>query len=86
MRDSKGFELAEDLVARIEQGNTYARSRKNRFRSSSSVVKMVSLALTVASTVAGIVEVLRAAGANDVTVSKTEFLWCVPGRSLVARK
>src|SRR5205823_4722601 len=44
-------ELAEDLVARIEQGNTYARSRKNRFRSSSSVVKMVSLALTVASTI-----------------------------------
>jgi hypothetical protein len=35
----------------IDQGNAYARSRKNRFRSSSSVVKMVSLVLTVASTI-----------------------------------
>jgi hypothetical protein len=44
-------ELAQDLVSRIEQGNAYARSRKNRFRSSSSVVKMVSLILTVTSTI-----------------------------------
>lgn len=45
------LELAQDLVARIEQGNVYARSRKNRFRSSSSAVRMVSLILTVASTI-----------------------------------
>jgi hypothetical protein len=44
-------ELAHDLLARIERGNAYARSRKNRFRSSSSAVKMVSLTLTVASTI-----------------------------------
>jgi hypothetical protein len=45
------LELAQDLVARIEQGNAYARSRKNRFRSSSSVVRMMSLILTVTSTI-----------------------------------
>ena len=44
-------ELAQDLLARIERGNAYARSRKNRFRSSSSAVRIVSLALTVASTI-----------------------------------
>jgi hypothetical protein len=38
-------------VARIEQGNAYARSRKNRFRSSPSVVRMTSLILTVTSTI-----------------------------------
>lgn len=31
-------------------------------------------------------EVVRAAGANNVELSKTRFLWCVPGRSLTARK
>jgi arsenite methyltransferase len=31
-------------------------------------------------------EVLRASGAKDVELSKTSFLWCVPGRSLTARK
>jgi arsenite methyltransferase len=31
-------------------------------------------------------EVLRASGANEVELSKTTFLWCVPGRSLTARK
>jgi len=31
-------------------------------------------------------EVLRASGAKDVEFSKTTFLWCVPGRSLTARK
>jgi SAM-dependent methyltransferase len=31
-------------------------------------------------------EVLEAAGAKEMTLSKTEFLWCVPGRSLTARK
>jgi hypothetical protein len=45
------LELAQDLAARIEQGNAYARSRKNRFRSSSSAVKMLSLILTVTSTI-----------------------------------
>ena len=45
------LELAQDLVARIERGNDYARSRKNRFRSNSSAVKMLSLILTVASTI-----------------------------------
>ncbi len=44
-------ELAQDVLARIEQGNVYARSPKNRFRSSSSVVRMVSLLLTVTSTI-----------------------------------
>jgi len=32
------------------------------------------------------IEVLSAAGAKDVTASKTMYLWCVPGRSLTARK
>jgi arsenite methyltransferase len=31
-------------------------------------------------------EVLRAAGAKDVELSKISFFWCVPGRSLTARK
>jgi len=31
-------------------------------------------------------EVLRASGAKGVELSKTTFLWCVPGRSLTARK
>jgi SAM-dependent methyltransferase len=31
-------------------------------------------------------EVLRASGAKDVELSKTTFLWCVPGRSVTARK
>ena len=31
-------------------------------------------------------EVLRAAGAKDIELSKTSFFWCVPGRSLTARK
>jgi len=31
-------------------------------------------------------EVLRASGSKDVELSKTTFLWCVPGRSLTARK
>ena len=32
------------------------------------------------------IEVLNAAGAKDVAASKTMYLWCVPGRSLTARK
>ena len=31
-------------------------------------------------------KLLQAAGATDVTLSPTGFLWCVPSRSLVARK
>lgn len=31
-------------------------------------------------------EVLQAAGAKDVTLSGTTWLWCVPGRTLTARK
>ena len=31
-------------------------------------------------------EVLQASGAKDVELSPTRFLWCVPGRSLAARK
>jgi len=31
-------------------------------------------------------EVLRSSGVNDVELSKTMFFWCVPGRSLRARK
>ena len=32
------------------------------------------------------IEVLQGAGAKDITASKTMYLWCVPGRSLTARK
>ena len=32
------------------------------------------------------IQVLNAAGAKEMTVSKTTFLWCVPGRTLTARK
>jgi hypothetical protein len=45
------FELAQDLAVQIEQANAYARSRKNRFRSRSSAVKVASLFLSVASTI-----------------------------------
>jgi ubiquinone/menaquinone biosynthesis C-methylase UbiE len=31
-------------------------------------------------------KVLQSSGAEDVQLSKTTFLWCVPGRSLTARK
>jgi hypothetical protein len=44
-------ELARDLLSRIERGNSYARSRKNRFRYRSSAVKLASLALSVTSTI-----------------------------------
>ena len=44
-------ELALDILSRIERGNTYARSRKRRFRSRSSVVRLLSLTLSVASTI-----------------------------------
>lgn len=44
-------ELAQDILSRIEQGNRYARSRKRRFRARSSAVRVLSLALSVASTI-----------------------------------
>jgi hypothetical protein len=44
-------ELAQDLLSRIERGNAYARSRKNRFRYRSSFVKVISLILSVAATI-----------------------------------
>ena len=44
-------ELARDILSRIDKGNTYARSRKKRFRSRSSTVRMLSLVLSVASTI-----------------------------------
>jgi hypothetical protein len=44
-------ELAQDLLSRIERGNNYARSRKNRFRYRSSSVKLASLVLSVTSTI-----------------------------------
>jgi hypothetical protein len=44
-------ELAQELLSRIERGNDYARSRRNRFRIRSSSVKVASLALSVASTI-----------------------------------
>lgn len=45
------LELAQDLLSRIERGNTYARTRKKRFRRSSTVIRLTSLSLLVASTI-----------------------------------
>ncbi|OJF15207.1 SLATT domain-containing protein [Couchioplanes caeruleus] len=45
------IELAQDLLSRIERANTYARTRKRRFRRSSAVVRLTTLALLVASTI-----------------------------------
>jgi Protein of unknown function (DUF4231) len=45
------LELAQDLLSRIDRGNNYARSRKNRFRSRSVAVRLISLLLAVASTI-----------------------------------
>jgi len=45
------LELAQDLLSRIERGNKYARSRKHRFRSNSSTVRLISILLTVSSTI-----------------------------------
>jgi hypothetical protein len=45
------LELAQDLLSRIDQGNKYARRNKNRFRSRSSTVRLISLLLTVSSTI-----------------------------------
>jgi hypothetical protein len=48
---SSPLELAEDLLARIEEGNRYARSRKGRFRLRAVIVKVLTVALSAASTV-----------------------------------
>ena len=45
------IELAQDLLSRIERANTYARTRKKRFRRSSAAVRITTLALLVASTI-----------------------------------
>ncbi|XVV16569.1 SLATT domain-containing protein [Actinoplanes sp. CA-131856] len=45
------LELAQDLMARIETANTYARTRKKRFKRSSTVVRLTTLTLLVASTI-----------------------------------
>ncbi|MFD8495999.1 SLATT domain-containing protein [Amycolatopsis sp. NPDC059657] len=44
-------ELAEDILARIERGNEYARSRKTRFRRRSVMVKLLALTLSATSTI-----------------------------------
>jgi hypothetical protein len=45
------LDLALDILSRIDRGNDYARSKKRRFRSSSSTVRLMSMLLTVASTI-----------------------------------
>ena len=45
------LELAQDLLSRIDRGNTYARSKKKRFRTSSSATRLGSLLLSVTSTI-----------------------------------
>ncbi|MFF5084498.1 SLATT domain-containing protein [Actinoplanes sp. NPDC000266] len=45
------LELAQDLMARIETANTYARTRKKRFKRNSTVVRVTTLTLLVASTI-----------------------------------
>ena len=45
------LELARDLLSRIERGNEYARTRKKRFRSRSSAVRVGSLAISSTSTI-----------------------------------
>ncbi|AUG81146.1 hypothetical protein CFP65_6492 [Kitasatospora sp. MMS16-BH015] len=44
-------ETAGHLLAKIREGNAYARARKRRFRGASSVLKLVTLGLSAASTV-----------------------------------
>src|SRR5262249_8039105 len=45
------LELARDLLARIERGHAYARSRRRRFRRGSVAVRVASLCLSGASTI-----------------------------------
>ncbi|MGW5864218.1 DUF4231 domain-containing protein [Streptomyces sp. NPDC055239] len=44
-------ETAALLLGKIRQGNGYARDRKQRFRRSASVIRMVTMALSAASTI-----------------------------------
>jgi hypothetical protein len=45
------LELARDVLSRIERANTYARSRKHRFRWRSSAVRASMLAMSATSTI-----------------------------------
>jgi len=45
------LELAKDLLSRIDRANSYAKSRKQRFRSSSVVLRLISMSLLVSSTI-----------------------------------
>jgi hypothetical protein len=45
------LQLAQDVLARIEKANSYARSRKARYRRRSSIVKIVALAMSATSTI-----------------------------------
>ena len=45
------LELARDVLSRIETANTYARTRKHRFRWRSSAVRLSVLAMSTASTI-----------------------------------
>ena len=45
------LDLAKELLSRIDVGNSYARTRKNTFRSASSSVRLASMLLSVASTI-----------------------------------
>jgi hypothetical protein len=54
VKDTVGLtplELAQDLLSRIERGHAYARDRRRRFRHRSVAVRLVSLALSGASTI-----------------------------------
>jgi len=45
------LELANDLLARIERANDYARSRKSRFRLRAAAIRLLATALSAASTI-----------------------------------
>jgi hypothetical protein len=45
------LELGQDVIARIERANQYARSRKGRYRRRSAIVKVSALAMSATSTI-----------------------------------
>jgi len=45
------LELAQDVLARIEMGNEYARSRKNRFRLRATGIRLLALIFSATSTI-----------------------------------
>jgi hypothetical protein len=45
------LDLAYDLLSRIERGNRYVRTRKDQFRVRSSVLKIISLMMSVTATI-----------------------------------